>query len=417
MSSSSIKNTSLSRLTVVASVLAVAAGLLVALSDDSDAANPCRIRTSRHLDSSTHFASGGVLRRYTATAHGAAHGGYDQTAKIVTATYPRGAFPALINTKIGERKAIGNMVRQQRHRALAAINGDFFVFPDIGGEQDIEMSRGPMVRDGRIIRASDQRQRIVGVTKKRKPFGGLFAIRGTVQAAGSAPISIRSMNWQKVKRGGVNIYTSAWSRSIPRPHARMEWVLNGHNKIRNVRSPARNSGDLGNAVRPGTRVLAFSKGTAKKLRGMRAGTRVDVNIKQATNTGAHLLTAVGRGTTMVIGGTPAPLGCNAYDFSKAARPRTFVGWDAKGRWRSFTVPGKTFDGIGLRTGGFGLANAANIAESLGMRRAYELDGGGSTTLYTRSRTGNWTRRDLYGVNTSVCACERPMTNGLAFIKP
>jgi hypothetical protein len=110
------------------------------------------------------------------------------------------------------------------------------------------------------------------------------------------------------------------------------------------------------------------------------------------------------------------LGCNAYDHSKAARPRTFVGWDARGRWRSLTVPGKTFDGIGLRTGGFGLANAANIAQSLGMVRAYELDGGGSTTLWTRSKTGSWSRRDLYRVNTSVCTCERPMTNGLAFIK-
>jgi hypothetical protein len=109
------------------------------------------------------------------------------------------------------------------------------------------------------------------------------------------------------------------------------------------------------------------------------------------------------------------MGCNAYDHSKAARPRTFVGWNSKGYWRSFTVPGSKFDGVGLRVGGFGLANAANIAKKLGMQYAYELDGGGSTTLYTRSGAGQWTRRDLYGVDTSVCACERPMTNGLAFL--
>ena len=139
-------------------------------------------------------------------------------------------------------------------------------------------------------------------------------------------------------------------------------------------------------------------------------------MKQSTDSGVSLYTAVGRGLPMIQGGVPAPLGCGAYDHSKAARPRTFVGWHAQHRWRSFTVPGKTFDGIGLRTGGLGLANAANIAKSLGMVRAYELDGGGSTTLYTRSRAGKWTRRDLYGVNTTVCACERPMTNGLAFIK-
>jgi hypothetical protein len=66
-------------------------------------------------------------------------------------------------------------------------------------------------------------------------------------------------------------------------------------------------------------------------------------------------------------------------------------------------------------GGFGLANAANIAKRLGMHYAYELDGGGSTTLWTRSNAGKWSRRDLYGVDTSVCACERSMTNGLAFL--
>lgn len=61
-------------------------------------------------------------------------------------------------------------------------------------------------------------------------------------------------------------------------------------------------------------------------------------------------------------------------------------------------------------------DVANIAESLSMKCAYELDGGGSTTMWMRSGGGKWTRRDLYGVNTRVCACERPMTNGLAFVK-
>jgi hypothetical protein len=50
-----------------------------------------------------------------------------------------------------------------------------------------------------------------------------------------------------------------------------------------------------------------------------------------------------------------------------------------------------------------------------MTQAYEMDGGGSTTLWTQSGGGKWTRRDLWGVNTTVCACERPMTNGLAFM--
>lgn len=154
---------------------------------------------------------------------------------------------------------------------------------------------------------------------------------------------------------------------------------------------------------------------------MPGGTKVKVNSKQSTDTGVKLFTGVGRGLPLVEGGVAAPLGSNAYDHSKAARPRTFVGWNSKGIWRSFTVPGRSFDGVGLRVSGFGLANAANaanaanIAKKLGMANVYELDGGGSTTLWTRSTAGSWTRRDLYGVDTSVCGCERAMTNGLAFL--
>lgn len=275
-----------------------------------------------------------------------------------------------------------------------------------------------MVRDGRVIRGTAQLQRVVGVTKKREPFGGMFAVRGSIRAAGtSKSVRIRSVNWHSIKGGGVNIYTSAWSDAIPRPKGRIEWVLNNHNVIRKIRSPTRNAGKRGEWVRSGTRVLAFSKNAPRAVRRAVPGTRIFVNIRQSTGRDVQLFTAVGRGLPLVMKGVAAPLGCNAYDHSKAARPRTFVGWNARGRWRSFTVPGKTFDGIGLRTGGFGLANAANIAKSLGMQRAYELDGGGSTTLWTRSKAGGWTRRDLYGVNTSVCACERPTPNGLAFIKP
>jgi hypothetical protein len=393
--------------------------------DEADAARPCRIDTTASLDSSTRFAGGGILRRYTATAQGAAKGGYNQQGKVVLTSYPSGAYPSLINSKIGERQVIGSMVQNQQPQALGAINGDFFIFPDIRYATDIEMSRGPIIRDGRVLRASSARQRVVGIDTNRQPFGGLMAVKGSIapQTTTSQPVPIVGVNWHTLRTGGVNIYTTDWSNALrgdgkaytPRPAGAVEWVLNSRNKIKTVRSSTKNAGQLGDPVASGTKVLAFSENASLAALGVPTGTKVQINVKQSTSTGVKLFTGVGRGLPLVEAGTPAPLGCNAYDHSKAARPRTFVGWNAKGMWRSFTVPGAKFDGVGLRTGGFGLANAANIAKKLGMEYAYELDGGGSTTLYTRSNAGNWTRRDLYGVDTSVCACERPMTNGLAFL--
>lgn len=410
--------------TALVATLAVA----VTPADEADAGRPCRIATTTSLDSSQRFAGGGVLRRYSATANGSVKGGYDQSAKVIMTSYPSGAYPSLINDKVGQRTIIGTMVKNQEPQALGAIDGDFFIFPDIRYEKSIEMPRGPMVRDGKIIRATAKRQRVVGVDANKKPFAGMMAIRGSIhflQGDGVTPDAapIASMNWHKIVGGGVNIYTPDWSgvlradgkALVPRPKGAVEWVLNSRNKIQTIRSHTKNTRHLGDPVKSGTRVLAFSKNSAFAALGVPTGTKVKVNIRQSTDTGVKLFTAVGRGLPLVEGGVAAPLGCNAYSLSKAARPRTFVGWNGKGVWRSFTVPGKGFDGVGLRIGGFGLANAANIAKKLGMSNAYEVDGGGSTTLYTRSTAGTWTRRDLYGVDTSVCDCERPMTNGLAFL--
>jgi hypothetical protein len=415
------------RVTALVGASAMVTTLAVAMgpADVADAAHPCRISTSTTLDSSTRFAGGGLLRRFTASAQGSAKGGYDQRGKVIMTSYPSGSYPALINSKIGERQVIGSMVKNQQPQALGAINGDFFIFPDIRYATDLEMSRGPMVRDGRVIRATNARQRVVGIDTNRQPFGGLMGIKGsaTPQLATAQPVPIVSVNWHTIRNGGVNLYTTDWSNALrangkaytPRPAGAVEWVLNSHNKIKTIRSSTKNSGQLGDPVASGTKVLAFAENASLAGLGVPAGTKVKISVKQNTSTGAKLFTAVGRGIPLVEAGVPAPLGCNAYDHSKAARPRTFVGWNAKGYWRSFTVPGTKFDGVGLRVGGFGLANAANIAKRLGMEYAYELDGGGSTTLYTRNNAGAWSRRDLYGVDTSVCACERPMTNGLAFL--
>src|SRR5436190_5585616 len=137
---------SVGRLTVIATTLAMAGALVVALPESADAAKPCRVRTTTHMDSMKHFAGGGVLRRYTATAHGSVQGGYDQRNKVIMTSFPKGVFPKLMNTRVGLRQTVGEMTRKQHRHCLAAIDGDFFSFPDIRGMHDSGMSRGPRVR-------------------------------------------------------------------------------------------------------------------------------------------------------------------------------------------------------------------------------------------------------------------------------
>ncbi|MCZ3386122.1 MAG: phosphodiester glycosidase family protein [Actinomycetia bacterium] len=410
---------------------AVTATLLVAVPPAAEGAVPCRITVHTRLDKTATFAGNGMSRYYFATAKGSEVGQYDHKGNVIMTTFPAGAYPSLIHRRIGEREAIGSMTKAQAPRALGSINGDFFIVPDIRYESDIEMVRGPMVRDGKVIRGTFRRQRVIGVDTAMKPFGGFMGVRGWIQAqvTGAPKVKLRSMNWHQVLGGGVNIYTTDWSpikrsdgkADYPRPAGTGEWGLNIANEIVTIRTGRRNAGQRGDPVAAGTRVIAFSKNSASSAAGVPVGTTVRVNANQSTTTGVKLTTAVGRGLPIVEGGKPAPLGCRAYaatSSAMSARPRTFVGWDDKGRWRSFTVPGsklEVINGVLLRTGGFGLANAANIAKSLGMTNAYELDGGGSTTLWTRSAQ-TWSRKDMYKVaNPSGCACERFMGNGLAFL--
>ena len=407
----------------------LAATLLVAVAEPAEAARPCRIDVTTRLDKTTKFAGNGVSRYYYATAKGSSVGQYDHKGNVIMTTFPAGAYPSLINKRIGEREPVGSMTKAQAPRALGSINGDFFIVPDIRYEKSIEMVRGPMVRDGRIIRGTYQRQRVVGVDMAGMPFGGFMGVRGSVQAqvADAPKVKVRSMNWHRVLGGGVSIYTPDWSptkrgdgkAAYPRPAGTTEWVLDSSSTIVSVRTAQRNSAKRGAPVENGTKVIAFSKNTASSARGVPVGATVNVNTNQSTTTGVRLRTAIGRGLPMIEGGKPAPLGCRAYA-SQSARPRTFVGWDDKGRWRAFTVPGAKLEqvnGVLLRTGGFGLANAANIAKKLGMTNAYELDGGGSTTLWTRTAK-KWSRKDMYKVaNPSGCECERWMANGIAFLAP
>ena len=65
----------------------------------------------------------------------------------------------------------------------------------------------------------------------------------------------------------------------------------------------------------------------------------------------------------------------AYGFVIKRNPRTLAGIDAKRRTVLVTVDGRSADDLGLS-----VREAADVARSLGLVDAINLDGGGSTTM-------------------------------------
>ena len=87
----------------------------------------------------------------------------------------------MVNRKIGELEAVGQMVQSQTPTALGGINADFFVSTGIRYASDVEMARGPMVKSGTVVRGTYRPQRVVGVDSLIHPYGGDLSLRGAVR--------------------------------------------------------------------------------------------------------------------------------------------------------------------------------------------------------------------------------------------
>jgi exopolysaccharide biosynthesis protein len=86
-----------------------------------------------------------------------------------------------------------------------------------------------------------------------------------------------------------------------------------------------------------------------------------------------------------------------YGWVHKRNPRTFAGTDAQGRTLLVTADGRSTDSLGLS-----LKEEADVAQSLGMVQAMNLDGGGSTTAVAGGSV----------VNTPSGTSERPVGDAL-----
>lgn len=146
----------------------------------------------------------------------------------------------------------------------------------------------------------------------------------------------------------------------------------------------------GVALAPGERSVQGIGALAGAVSRLRPGQPVQLSLRLTASGGATLV----RPGTTVINGGPQLLSGGAQDITQARdgmvhpgdpsfaygwvlqrNPRTFAGVDARGRTLLVTVDGRQVDELGLS-----VPEEAQVAQSLGMRDAINLDGGGSTAM-------------------------------------
>ena len=187
-------------------------------------------------------------------------------------------------------------------------------------------------------------------------------------------------------------FDSSYGPSTPSGPGR-EVVVDGHHVVRSV------AASRGVALAPGETAVQGTGTLAASLSGVRVGDRLELRSGLVGADGSPRPTD--RSTTIVNGGPLLVQGGResitqqrdgmvhpgdpsfAYGWVVKRNPRTFAGVDARGRTVIVTVDGRSESDLGLT-----IPEAADVARSLGMVDAINLDGGGSTTMAIDGQVAN-----------------------------
>ncbi|MFZ0325277.1 MAG: phosphodiester glycosidase family protein [Actinomycetes bacterium] len=360
----------------------------------------CTMQVSVNLKSTQTYANGVQRNVYSVKV---SHNGSSQSATVQRMVMPVGAKPRLVTMRLGALAQLRSQLDSKKGvRGIAAVNGDFFYGYRIDG-QTVYLPRDGAVSHGRVVRASSVGTRVVGFDIHGAPVDSVLGVTGSV-THGSSVFPVTGINWENVPDAGVGVYTSAWAdvTTARRPATSVEWVVK-----KGVITVVRTGPAVGSTVAPRTRVLAFGRNYAGAAKRAKVGSAVKVVTQQVTSNGVPMREAVGRGLALLRGGA-VPFACAPT--LNQDRPRTTVGWTASGQWMTLSLPGTGYDRYGLRIGGLGLAQEANVAKALGFSGAVELDGGGSTTAFVRRADKNWDR-----VDDADSAYQRQIPNAFVFV--
>ena len=292
----------------------------------------------------------------------------------------------------------------QRHRATAAVNAGYFVLDPASGAPGDPAGAG--VYDGRVLSESiDGRPVLVlhddarhGSIRRTHWVGrmrvggdtvaldGLNRVPGLIRNCGGdrtdEPTSRPRHDFTCTDDAELVAFTRRYGDSTPTGPGRE--VVVEHGVVTSV------SDSRGTSLGRGQHSVQATGSDTDVLAAVRVGDRLRLGLRLRSR-GARLRTPPG--TTVTNGG---PLLVRhgtiritqrrdgfvhpdnpsfAYGFVLKRNPRTLAGIDARGRTVLITVDGRTAADLGLS-----IRESADVARSLGLVEAINLDGGGSTTM-------------------------------------
>lgn len=372
---------------------AAALAVLGALAGSVAGASAATAQGGFPYDSTQRIASGVEYREFTvAASQGTVHG--DLLA--VDLRDPRVRLDLLTPGAVAHRAAVSQLA--DARRAVGAVNGDFFNITEDQhpGVAPTGSSVGPEVGSGRALKAAvpdaqrfgpamppgENTEDVLGLGVDRKLRLDRLDLRGSVRT-GHGTYPLGGYNQYALPVGGIGAYTSGWgatsreravcgsdtSRAAGCSTDTYEVAVR-HGRVASV-ADAPGQG----AIPAGSTVLLGRDAGADTLRTLRVGERVSVSARLAPEASrVPFVFAVG-GFPVLRDGAPLA-GLDA----KTAATRTAAGFGDHGR----TLYLLALDGSAETGAGLTVAELATVMREIGADAAVNLDGGGSTTLVTRT---------------------------------
>lgn len=284
------------------------------------------------------------------------------------------SFEELSPSYVTSRKRVSQFGRW--NGALTAVNGDFF---DIGSSQTpgTDSPQGVTVNGTRGLLGGSRDGWIPDVNSTlwfdgSGPHVSPLSVQYTIRQRRAWTVS--GINHFQVPTGQIGVFTSDWHRTegykvtVGKKRAR-EVVLRKNRVISN--RPKLSSG---RKIHRKERVLIGVGSAAGKLKTLKKGKKITLSKR-----------VEGGSPTVAISGDRALLtnGVRTVINNTIAHPRTAVGIDADGRTLLILV----VDGRSQFSRGYTMVELADIMTALGAENAINLDGGGSSAMYSRTGSG------------------------------
>lgn len=350
----------------------------------------------------------------------AAHGVTRAHLVTVDLRDPRVRVDLLHPRAVAARATVSQLVGAQR--AVAGINGDFFNITETQHPwvPATGSAVGPAVASGHALKAAVPRgqrfgpalpsgtstEDVLGVGTDRTARLDRLTLDGSVTTPGER-LPLRGLNQYALPEGSIGAYTSDWG-SVSRLRAVCGTDTDRGGPcstdsyevtIRGGRVTAAADHPGSGPIAAGSTVLVGREAGARQLRKLFKGEKVQVRHRLvAAASGVPYRFAVG-GFPVLRHGTPLP----GLDATTSA-VRTAVGIEDGGRRLLLLA----VDGSAAYRSGLTVEEVARTLRWLGATDGFNLDGGGSTTLVTRSSgTGRVSVR-----NHPSQGSERPVPDGI-----